>query len=551
MTYGQNATAQQNTYTHTFNQSGTYTVSVNYPNLGIDDVVINVYQPDIKVTPAERTICSGDFVVLNATGSVNINWTPSTGLSSDKGTSVVATPAANTTFTATGYDQYGCASTATAKISINNTCVSPPVSAGSTAQSYRIVSFPGKWADSRIETVLSEQIGRWGYRREKWRFLRNVNGKNTNIGDGLTTIDPGMGYWVLTTEPIAFSAPPVTGPAATLSSPFVLRLDKGWTQIGNPFSFDISWSDVLAQNGNPSGVGSLYVFESSFRTSDNLKAWGGGFVNSTSAITLNIPVKVKPYSGGRKSIETLRENAIDEESWFVPLKLSQGSLSNELGGVGMHRQAKAERDEFDENSLPAVADYLELNSYHPDYFLPKFMKDVAPLSSQYSWTFRVESSDGDTPISIHWDQSMLEASKAKLMLFDHAKNMLVDMKRAGSWELSSGQHQTITILFAREDTPLQVNNTLIGQPYPNPFDQRLSIPLVVGEGEGLINLSVYDSQGRLINSRGISFDTPGYHEITWEGRDFSGEQVTSGLYLVKISGNDRKGTWYKVMYRNK
>jgi len=58
----------------------------------------------ISVAPLSPLICPGGNVVLTASGAITYTWSPSTGLNTTTGASVIASPAATTTYTVTGSD---------------------------------------------------------------------------------------------------------------------------------------------------------------------------------------------------------------------------------------------------------------------------------------------------------------------------------------------------------------------------------------------------------------------------------------------------------------
>ncbi|MCX7697321.1 MAG: PKD domain-containing protein, partial [Bacteroidales bacterium] len=64
--------------------------------------------PQIIVYPSKPVICKGDQVTLIATGASLYDWTPSTGLNTNVGSIVVASPSENTTYRVEGIDLYGC-----------------------------------------------------------------------------------------------------------------------------------------------------------------------------------------------------------------------------------------------------------------------------------------------------------------------------------------------------------------------------------------------------------------------------------------------------------
>lgn len=77
---------------------------------------VNVF----AVTPDSATICQGGSVTLNATGGNNVyNWSPSSGLNTTTGPTVIANPTTTTTYTATSSTPLGCPINRTAVVTVN------------------------------------------------------------------------------------------------------------------------------------------------------------------------------------------------------------------------------------------------------------------------------------------------------------------------------------------------------------------------------------------------------------------------------------------------
>ncbi len=112
-TFGASVTATPNVTT-------TYTVS------GANGACADTAQITITVTPSPTTtlfptdtaICFGNSTSITASGASSYFWTPSTGLSSTSGTSVIANPTTTTTYTVIGTSN-GCQDTTSQTISVN------------------------------------------------------------------------------------------------------------------------------------------------------------------------------------------------------------------------------------------------------------------------------------------------------------------------------------------------------------------------------------------------------------------------------------------------
>src|SRR5688500_9836542 len=71
--------------------------------------------------------------------------------------------------------------------------------------------------------------------------------------------------------------------------------------------------------------------------------------------------------------------------------------------------------------------------------------------------------------------------------------------------------------------------------WPNPFRGTASLVFEVST-EGTVEFAVYDVAGRHVRPFARSLVQPGRHITTWDGRNESGQPVTSGTYFVRLSG---------------
>lgn len=71
------------------------------------------------------------------------------------------------------------------------------------------------------------------------------------------------------------------------------------------------------------------------------------------------------------------------------------------------------------------------------------------------------------------------------------------------------------------------------QNFPNPFNSRTLIRYDLPE-PALVDLSVFDSSGRLIRTLARRIQTAGAREAVWDGTDDRGGKAASGLYFCRI-----------------
>lgn len=90
-----------------------------------------------------------------------------------------------------------------------------------------------------------------------------------------------------------------------------------------------------------------------------------------------------------------------------------------------------------------------------------------------------------------------------------------------------------------ESSPVSAKDFRLGQPYPNPFNSMVTIPLeVMGGHSRLIHVSIYNVLGQEVHSWGDLFVNPGLNEIRWNGQSSKGIATTPGTYYIRaIAGN--------------
>ena len=59
---------------------------------------------------------------------------------------------------------------------------------------------------------------------------------------------------------------------------------------------------------------------------------------------------------------------------------------------------------------------------------------------------------------------------------------------------------------------------------------------------GMVNLSIFDMNGKIIKSLVNEFQNAGNYSLTWDGVNFAGEVVSAGLYLCVLQVGNTKQT---------
>lgn len=419
----------------------------------------------------------------------------------------------------------------------------PDIRFGDVQQAYQIISVPLNLDNRDALSVLENELGQPDSKR--WRLFHYENGQNLEYPQGFRNIVLGKGYWLIVREPWSASGNSIdTGPGDgarnNQANPFVMNLQQGWNQIASPYNFNISWTDVRTANNNPPGLGRLRIFDGSFQDSDVLRRFRGGFVFADRAMNLNIPVlKNRNINSGRIEADDLTlRNPIGSSEWEVQLRVRNGELVNTLAGFGMRPDAAELKDDYDDMTLPRFADYLEVNFMHPEYFYPKFSKDIVPTAREYVWEFTVETNRTGGNISIEWDNSYF-GSGAMLFLYDRDEQRYVNMSKTTRY-VFRGEQETrrFRIIYGSwEFVQKQMNAEHVSvQVYPNPARDEVHIDFALPNRlEGAqVRISFINAMGQEVFSETAVYGA-GFHTRTWQRN--ASHLLPAGVYLCRIEIN--------------
>jgi hypothetical protein len=90
------------------------------------------------------------------------------------------------------------------------------------------------------------------------------------------------------------------------------------------------------------------------------------------------------------------------------------------------------------------------------------------------------------------------------------------------------------------------------QNYPNPFNPKTGIKYTVGSKQSQIipvSLKVYNILGQLVATLVDEAKKPGSYEVIWDGKDYKGKDVASGIYFYQLKSGEFTQTKKMVLLR--
>lgn len=415
------------------------------------------------------------------------------------------------------------------------------IGVGGAVANWRIITVPHSLSDNNIATVFSE-LGADDF--SKWRMITYKNATEwSQYPTDFTTFTRGKGYFINIKDVPATGLliDGATTPPNNQTAPFIFSLVPGWNEIGNPYTFPMKWSEVLAANSNPTGIATVmktYNGDYIDQTDDKLDAFEGGFVMNTNSgtVTLTVPV-TGSLAGGRVAAPVSYDLA--NENWIAPVTLQISNKENTFGGVGMHPEALLSIDGHDDFNPPHFLDYAEMNFAHPEHFLKKTTLDVVPTQPEYSWEFTVDT-NLDGIARLIWDNSRFGSNSKEMFLYDIRKGLLVNMREQNSYPFDPSNSPMFKIYYGEDlKSKIKPEGIGLGQAYPNPSQGSVTIPFTLPENPSLYDvvLEVYSVMGQKVSTLVEGQLKPGFYSFQW---DAGQANASSGMHIYRLKVSDGK-----------
>ncbi|MBN2461840.1 MAG: T9SS type A sorting domain-containing protein [Candidatus Cloacimonetes bacterium] len=107
---------------------------------------------------------------------------------------------------------------------------------------------------------------------------------------------------------------------------------------------------------------------------------------------------------------------------------------------------------------------------------------------------------------------------------------IIDM---GAYEFDAPPYNDVN-----DNIIVQTPGVHLYQNYPNPFNPTTTINFSVTQTSSFVTLEIYNIKGQLAKTLVKEIKPAGEHSIIWDGRDFNGNKVGSGIYFYRLRAGD-------------
>ena len=280
-------------------------------------------------------------------------------------------------------------------------------------------------------------------------------------------------------------------------------------------------------------------------------------VDITNPFTLTAIFTPTELTSGNVVINEINYNSSDDFDPGDWIELfNSGELDLDMSGWIFKDDNDDHIYNFPESTMLNSNSYLIIARY-PDLFntsFPNIEQVLGPFDFGLGGggdEIRIFDSEGNLKDSVSYDDTdpwpiEPDGNGPTLELI----NPDLDNALASSWVSSQDYgtpgEENIGDLTSEELEQVLPKGTSLLAAYPNPFNGRITIPFQLAdyiESE----IIIYDILGKEIQRFSMNHFTPGKYNISWNAKNKLGQEVSTGVYFVKLHSTDSKSV-EKIIY---
>ena len=174
------------------------------------------------------------------------------------------------------------------------------------------------------------------------------------------------------------------------------------------------------------------------------------------------------------------------------------------------------------------------------------------IGSYYDFTTIKYDPNGNDVWIQRYDGAFNLSDMAEDIVLDDSANIYV----TGFSQISvTGDFNFVTIKYVQGQTAVEerrdqlgVNGFNLYQNYPNPFNQETNIEYSLINPEYII-LKIFNIKGQLVRTMVSKHQNSGIHQVSWDGKDSQGNEVSTGIYFYKLKAGDFTQTKKMVLLK--
>ncbi|TFG97658.1 MAG: T9SS type A sorting domain-containing protein, partial [Calditrichales bacterium] len=403
---------------------------------------------------------------------------------------------------------------------------------------YRLISLPLDATNKKPANVLEDNLG--PYNNTQWRFFELRSDQTYSEHPNTADMNPGKAFWLIvkSADKIIDSGPGKTIPTNTSYS---ISLAAGWNLIGDPFNFNIPVSNLSLQNDSTLDIRAYNGSWSTFQGS--ITPYMGYAVYSETATSLLIDPDLSTLPKLPTKNTLAKKN---EQDWSIAIE-AQCDLALDSDTKAMtHVNAAQKFDSFDRPEPPVIGDFVSVYFPHPEWgkMSSSYCIDARPsLVDGEIWEFAVRANiKENVTLSFKGIENIPDGFE--VWVADRDLKIFKNLGKNATYDagMATVQPKNMLLIVGKPDFIAEKldgfemipKTYVLFQNFPNPFNPTTTIRYGLPKEE-TVSLRIYNLLGqevRVLMDR--EHKMAGYHTAQWDGKNQSGSQVASGMYIYHL-----------------
>lgn len=433
-----------------------------------------------------------------------------------------------------------------------------PYPSGSEQNAYRMISVPLDLDNRNPGDVLEDDLGK--YDNTKWRFYELQSNQQYIEYPNTSDMIPGKAFWLIVKESGKVINTGV-GNTNITSQEYAIPLNPGWNLIGNPFNFPIPIENVYMQSNNKTL--DLFLYDRSWTVlysndGNVMKPFEGYAVFNDSSFVDILRVNPDLSSKPKHLLKEMKSFKENKKNWEIQIKAQCQDARDIYNIAAVSSAASQAKDQMDKPEPPVIGEYVSVYFPHPEWgkITSQFCVDTRPEPLEGDiWEFEVKTNIHDkAKLSFNGIENV--PLSYDVWLVDEALKITKNLRKTNEYFVagpSEDNPKRLKLLVGKEnfikeqiaEIELIPTSCELFQNFPNPFNPATTIRYGLPKEER-VTLVIYNLHGQEV-SRLVNYEMQegGYHIAIWDGRNFAGDKIASGIYIYRIQ--TRNFTQYKKM----
>jgi hypothetical protein len=374
------------------------------------------------------------------------------------------------------------------------------------------------------------------------------------------SLPPGRAYWLVSNVERQFTLQ--AGRTVTTDSTFQKRLFPGWNLIGNPFNFNVKWSDCSVSSNLVTPPYAYLGLDGYQPDISVLEPWNGYWIYHGGIDTVFLYIQSIDAGLSKSTPEPhgLLSDLSDSD-WLLKLSATDGKSRDQYNYVGVRENGLPLFDLYDRpEPPPAFGHSICLFIDHSDWKKQKGMyaADIRePGSEGQVWNIDVQCLP-HKDVRLSWEMTQDLPEDWNIYLIDHDQEIAVDISKVSLYQFDvpqTGQHPfkiiagTENFLQQRtEGVSLEPVEFKLYPSMPNPFNPVTTIRFSIPKKSD-VEFYIYNAVGQRVRVIRRENCRSGHHTIEWNGTDDQGMKLASGVYIYQLRAAGKTETRKMILLK--